>query len=127
MIIEAPVSVGELLDKITILEIKKRRLTDPEKQRNVALELSHLRDRWATARIDIDLSRLVAELEAVNEQLWEIEDAIRECERRQDFGQRFIDLARSVYRTNDRRAELKRAINDATGSTVREEKCYAAY
>ncbi len=127
MIIEAPVSVGELLDKITILEIKRRRLTDPEKQRNVALELAHLRDRWASAKIDIDLSPYMVELEAVNEVLWEIEDAIRECERRQDFGPRFVHLARSVYRTNDRRADLKRAINALTRSTIREEKSYAPY
>lgn len=123
-----PVSWGELLDKLTILEIKAQRITDAAKLANVAAErdaLLAVRDRhpWASA----EAWRLVDELRSVNEALWEIEDDIRDEERRERFGERFIMLARSVYRTNDRRAALKRELNRLLGSALVEEKSYQAY
>ncbi|MBB5346808.1 hypothetical protein JWG42_13360 [Desulfoprunum benzoelyticum] len=123
-----PVSWGELLDKITILEIKSERMADAVKLANVRHELQLLagvRDRQGL--VPDSLAGLVAELRSVNEMLWEIEDAIRECERHQDFGERFVELARSVYFSNDRRAALKYRINRLMGSPVVEEKSYAAY
>lgn len=125
--IEVPVSWGELIDKITILEIKSERMTDPVKLVNVRRELDLLQDRLATAPASTDAARLRSDLKAVNSELWDIEDDIRDQERARDFGTRFVELARAVYRTNDRRAELKRAINDALGSAIQEEKSYAAY
>jgi hypothetical protein len=123
-----PISPGELLDKITILEIKSERIANAAKLRHVRDELAALRaagePAWATSE---SLWLLTAELRAVNEALWEIEDAIRLCERDQDFGSRFIDLARSVYRQNDQRAALKRRINELLGSELVEEKDYQAY
>jgi Family of unknown function (DUF6165) len=122
MTLLAPVSWGELIDKITILEIKAARIADAAKLANVKRELQALtvvRDSQGTAPAEI-----AAELRQVNEQLWDIEDLIRECEQRGDFGAAFIDLARSVYKTNDRRAALKRKINDAMGSELVEEKSY---
>ncbi len=122
MTLLAPVSWGELVDKITILEIKAARIADPAKLANVRNELQALtqvRDAKGSAP-----ASLVAELRRVNEQLWDIEDQIRECEERGDFGQRFVELARSVYKTNDRRAALKRQVNDAMGSDLVEEKSY---
>ncbi len=123
-----PVSWGELLDKITILQIKSERMKDAAKLANVRGELELLervRDRQAAG--PEGLAGLVAELRAVNERLWEIEDAIRGCERRRDFGEEFVELARSVYFTNDRRADLKYRINRLLGSQVVEEKSYAPY
>jgi tetratricopeptide (TPR) repeat protein len=124
--IPVPVSPGELLDKITILEIKAERFTDPAKLRNVRTELAQLvaaRDRALTPSAELD--RLTAELKAVNETLWQIEDDIRLCENRKDFGVSFVALARSVYRNNDHRAEVKRRINDLLGSAIIEEKGYS--
>jgi hypothetical protein len=126
--ISIPVAAGELIDKISILEIKKERITDPEKLRNVSLELTVLieaRDGAITMRSDLTV--LTAELKATNEALWDIEDEIRVHERDQDFGHRFIELARAVYHQNDRRAVLKRRINDLTGSVLVEEKSYEQY
>jgi post-segregation antitoxin (ccd killing protein) len=126
--ISVPVSPGELVDKITILEIKAARIRDPAKRRNVAHELSLLvAAREAALEASQALDALAAELKAVNQRLWEIEDAIRDCERRQDFGAAFVGLARAVYRNNDRRSDLKRRINALTGSDIVEEKEYAAY
>jgi hypothetical protein len=126
--ISVPVSPGELVDKITILEIKAARIRDPAKRRNVAHELSLLvAAREAALEASQALDALTAELKAVNQRLWEIEDAIRDCERRQDFGAAFVGLARAVYRNNDRRSDLKRRINALTGSDIVEEKEYAAY
>lgn len=125
--IEVPVSWGELIDKITILEIKSERMTDPAKLANVRRELQLLNERLATAPASAAVARLRSDLKTVNTELWDIEDDIRDQERARDFGARFVDLARAVYRTNDRRAELKRAINDALGSAIQEEKSYAAY
>jgi len=122
------IAPGELLDKITILEIKRARIAQPEKLRNVQVELATLEEaRGKTILPSATLDRLTADLRAVNEALWEIEDDIRQCERAGDFGPRFIELARSVYRQNDRRGALKREINDLLGSKIIEEKSYAKY
>lgn len=120
-----PVSWGELIDKITILEIKNARIADPVKRANVARELAALvAARDAAGTVPPPVAALADELREVNEALWEIEDAIRECEAAGDFSARFVALARDVYRTNDRRAALKRRINQAMGSELVEEKSY---
>lgn len=128
MQIRVPVSVGELVDKLVILEIKAERIVDHAKRANVVHERDLLRDTVAnevpgSAR----LNELTASLKQVNEQLWVIEDDIRDCERNRDFGPRFVELARAVYVTNDRRAALKRDINLLVGSDIVEEKSYKAY
>lgn len=125
MPILAPISAGELVDKITILEVKAERIA-PEKRLNVLRELTLLREIGAR-ELPPGLDALTAELRAVNAALWDVEDGKRDHERRGDFGPSFIALARRVYRDNDRRAALKRAINDAVGSDIVEEKSYAAY
>ncbi len=126
--ITVEVAAGELLDKITILEIKEAKFTDASKLANVRAELETLRAaRDANLPSTQDIERAVDGLREVNRQLWEIEDEIREHERQKDFGDRFVELARAVYKTNDRRAALKREINDLTGSRLKEEKSYAAY
>ena len=125
--IEVPVAWGELVDKITILEIKTERIADPAKLANVTTELGLLRLRLAAVAADPAVVRLHAALKDVNETLWRIEDDIRDCERDGDFGAKFVELARAVYRTNDRRADLKREINLALGSTIVEEKSYKPY
>jgi tetratricopeptide (TPR) repeat protein len=122
------VAPGELLDKITILQIKRQRISDPAKLRNVAVELESLEAARRRALPDVpELAALEADLRAVNEALWQIEDDIRLCERDQDFGPRFVALARSVYKTNDRRAALKRRVNELLGARILEEKSYADY
>jgi len=118
-----PVSWGELLDKITILAIKRRRLADPAALANVAREHALLLAVAAPALPRI--AAPLAELEAVNEALWDVEDAIRGEEAAARFGDRFVDLARQVYRRNDARAAIKRRINDLLGSALVEEKSYA--
>jgi hypothetical protein len=126
--ITVEVAAGELLDKITILEIKEAKFTDEAKLANVRAELDTLRAaRDASLPSTPEIERAVDGLREVNRQLWEIEDEIREHERQKDFGDRFVELARAVYKTNDRRAGLKREINDLTGSRLKEEKSYAAY
>ena len=128
MAIMVPVSWGELLDKITILEIKSERLADAAKLANVRAELAALRAvRDGAAPLPDAAQPLIAELSAVNAQLWDIEDAIRVCEAGGDFGDRFVALARSVYFTNDRRAALKRALNSLLDSALVEEKSYEDY
>lgn len=153
-----PVSAGELLDKITILQIKAERIGDPAKRANVAMELAALEAVAARAGLVAggteadragataaraagigkggaagggarlgDLAATMADLVAVNGELWDIEDRIRDCERTGDFGPDFVALARSVYRTNDRRAALKALLNQLCGSQLVEEKSYAAY
>jgi hypothetical protein len=127
-LIQTPVSYGELIDKITILEIKSRRMTDEAKLANVRNELDLLNATWANdaaSRTDIGEER--ASLLAVNEALWDIEDRIRLKERAQEFDQDFIELARSVYFRNDERAAFKRAINLKLGSQLVEEKSYQDY
>jgi len=122
-----PISVGELMDKITILEIKSERIANPSQRENIMRELGALR---AVGLGDVDramLERLAAELRRVNARLWDVEDAIRECDARGDFGNEFIELARTVYRLNDERARIKKAINLASGSRLIEEKSYSSY
>ena len=122
------VAPGELIDKITILQIKCERMADAAKLRNVRVELEVLEAaRDGATASSPELSALTAQLKQVNEALWEIEDAIRDCEREQDFGPKFVELARSVYHSNDRRAALKRQVNELLGSKLIEEKSYAAY
>jgi hypothetical protein len=112
---------------MSILEIKLERIADRAKRENVGHELNVLSDVRQLLPQTADLTALTADLKAVNERLWEIEDAIRDCERRQEFGPAFVELARSVYRQNDRRAALKRQINELLGSRLIEEKAYAPY
>lgn len=123
-----PISPGELLDKITILRIKRERIANKEKRRNVETELTELEQVAARTLPRLaELDELVAELYGVNVALWEVEDALRDCERQQDFGPHFVQLARSVYRHNDRRAEIKKRINLLLGSRLVEEKSYRLY
>lgn len=128
MVVRIPVSWGELCDKLTILEIKQARIDDPQKLANIGRELEALRDVYSDAALPgAPLQELIDELRRTNEVLWEIEDDIRTCERHKDFSDRFIELARSVYRTNDKRADLKLRINRLLGSELIEEKSYEAY
>lgn len=125
--IEVPVSWGELVDKITILQIKSDRMTDENKLANVRKELVLLKEKLGASSADREVARLTEELYKVNASLWDIEDEIRECENTGNFGEKFIELARSVYITNDKRAELKRDVNNVLGSGLIEEKSYQAY
>lgn len=123
-----PLSPGELYDKISILEIKSEKISDAEKLSNVRHELALLCDRRDDLiGPDQKLDELYAQLKAVNLELWDIEDDIRDCERDDDFGETFVKLARAVYFTNDRRAAIKKEINIFLGSRIVEEKSYAAY
>ena len=122
------VAPGELIDKITILAIKLERITDAHKLKNVRAEWETLTEALAAAVDTTEaLNALTVELKSVNEELWVIEDDIRDCERDKDFGEKFIALARAVYVTNDKRADAKRRINALLGSRLMEEKSYAAY
>ena len=126
--IHVPVSPGEVLDKITILEIKSERMSDPEKVANVRVELKLLEETWAANIRDDEMIRdLHAQLKEINEALWEIEDDIRDKERAKEFDERFIELARAVYFTNDRRSEVKKKLNLHLGSQIIEEKSYQDY
>ncbi len=121
-------SPGDFLDKLTILEIKSERISDPAKLANVRHELELLRRRWREAGLGSPaIDALAAELKTVNETLWQVEDAIRECEAARRVDERFVELARSVYVTNDRRAAIKRRINESLGSSLIEEKSYSDY
>ena len=121
-----PTSIGELVDKITILEIKLERLTSQEQRANVRRELESLERVRREAGLE-GLEALQSELRGVNERLWKIEDAIRDHERERRFDAHFVELARSVYRENDRRSELKRRINLEWDSELVEEKSYQRY
>lgn len=121
-----PISVGELLDKITILRIKMVNIQDAQKRQNVSKELEALNGVCAVQKIDTE-SALVKELENINSKLWVVEDALRDKERSQSFDKEFLELARSVYFLNDTRAEVKKKINLATGSQFVEEKSYQPY
>ena len=125
MLIEIPVSLGELVDKITILEIKASRF-EGAALNNVTRELKLLEQTLLDCGAEVSSVDLDA-LRGINRQLWTIEDDIRALEAAGDFGERFIDLARSVYRCNDQRAAIKRRINANSGSSLVEEKGYAAY
>jgi hypothetical protein len=123
-----PISPGELLDKITILQIKAERIADPVKVANVKTELDMLSKVWSeTVEVDAEITALTTELKSVNEALWEIEDDIRDEERGRRFGERFIELARAVYVTNDERANAKKKVNLHLNSTIVEEKSYQDY
>ena len=122
------VGAGEVIDKITILKIKAERMTDPAKLKNVNHELSVLSAACAqNLAATPELARLETELQAVNEALWVIEDDIRACEAVRDFGPKFIELARSVYIQNDKRAAIKKQINAHCGSSIVEEKSYTDF
>ena len=123
-----PISPGELLDKMTILQIKAERITDPVKVANVKTELDMLSKVWnESVESDEVIKALGAELKSINARLWEIEDDIRDEERNCRFGERFVELARAVYVTNDERAEAKKKVNLHLKSTIVEEKSYQDY
>jgi hypothetical protein len=128
MQLQVPVSVGEVLDKITILQIKLAHISDAAKRANIQNELDALLPLVAGDAFATDqMQALMAELKSVNEALWDIEDDIREKEAAKSFDAEFIRLARAVYITNDKRAEIKKQINLATGSALVEEKSYESY
>jgi hypothetical protein len=128
MSVSIDVSYGELIDKITILEIKAARMDDAAKLRNVQTELQLLAaERAAHVQPSAAVEELTRQLHTVNSFLWEVEDKLREKERHKHFDAEFIELARDVYRTNDRRAELKRKLNELLGSRIVEEKAYRPY
>ena len=123
-----PISPGELLDKITILQIKSERISDPDKVANVRTELAMLEKVWQdSVAADTTIDELTSELKSINEALWDIEDDIRDEERNRRFGERFIELARAVYVTNDDRAAAKKKVNLHLNSTIVEEKSYQDY
>ncbi len=126
--IQVPISPGELLDKITILEIKSERIVDPTKLANVNTELTLLMTVWRkSVRVDAAISDLGRELKSVNKQLWQIEDDIRNEEHNKRYSERFKALARSVYVVNDKRADIKKRVNIHLNSTIMEEKSYTKY
>jgi len=127
-LIHIPSAPGEFLDKISILQIKSERIEDENKLENIKRELEFLRTQERHYIPDTQqLSFLAAELKAVNERIWDMEDTIRDCERAKDFGPLFIDTARKIYKTNDERAAIKRNVNVLLGSQIVEEKSYADY
>jgi len=130
MLIQAPISLGELIDKITILEIKAVNIDDAAKLKNVTHELNILNDKVSSlldAAGQAKLTPLKQALKDINQELWVIEDDIRDCELAKDFSDKFIQLARAVYFTNDKRAAVKKDINLAFGSELIEEKSYKNY
>ena len=123
-----PISPGELLDKITILQIKSERISDATKVANVRTELGMLEQVWSdTVKDDEQIRALSSKLKSINEALWEIEDDIRDEERNKRFSDRFIELARAVYVTNDERANAKKKVNLHLNSSIVEEKSYQDY
>jgi hypothetical protein len=125
--IHVQIGVGELADRLTILALKQSNARTQEQRARIRHELrllSRARDRVGLASPALD--REIASLRRINGALWRIEDELRACERRRDFGPHFIRLARAVYRHNDRRAQVKRKLDDRHGSTMREEKMYGA-
>lgn len=130
MLIEAPISLGELIDKITILEIKAVNISDATKLKNVTHELTILEAKVQNLLDAEGITRLAPlkqALKDINQELWVIEDDIRDCEYVKDFSDKFIQLARAVYVTNDKRATVKKDINLAFGSELIEEKSYKDY
>lgn len=126
--IKVPISPGELIDKITILEIKAANISDAAKLANVKVELQLLQDTWRTSgHANVDIDAEWKQLRDINKKLWDIEDDIRDKERERKFDQEFIELARAVYITNDERAAVKKQINTKLGSKIVEEKSYAKY
>lgn len=127
MIIETPISVGELVDKITILRIKSREIKNTDKLKNVGAELDKLQHIFSGLKGMPDILNEFVMLESINKDLWDIEDKIRLKELNKEFDNEFIELARSVYITNDKRSEVKKKINIMTGSELVEEKSYEQY
>ena len=126
--VKVEISPAELIDRITILEIKAARIGDETKRANIGVELSELTAaRQAAVPLSDRLTALTGELKEVNQALWDIEDEIRALEAAMDFGPAFVELARSVYKTNDRRSVLKRKINELLGSRLIDEKSYTPY
>ena len=126
--IRVPISPGELIDKITILEIKAANISDAAKLTNVKVELQLLQETWRTsAYASNNIDAEWKQLRDVNKKLWDIEDDIRDKERERKFDQEFIELARAVYINNDERAAVKKTINTKLGSKIVEEKSYAKY
>ena len=126
--VETPIAYGELIDKITILELKVERFTEASKIANAQTEFDLLRERLMQAQLTgPNLAELTAKLRLINGRLWDLEDRVRECERQKEFGSDFIAFARSIYQTNDERAAVKREINLSLGSALIEEKSYEAY
>ena len=122
------VSVGELLDKISILEIKKEKIKDPEKLKFISNEHSILKDQLKkNVKSDDKLNKLFQDLKEINAKLWVIEDDKRDCEKNKDFGDKFIKLSRDVHFLNDERAKVKLEMNNHTGSSIKEIKEYTSY
>lgn len=120
------VSLGELVDKISILRIKAKKISDVDKIKLVNEEHSVLLSTLSNLKLD-SINDYLEKLEDINTQLWEIEDDIRECERKKDFSSKFVDLARAVYITNDQRFALKSEVNNKYGSSIKEVKSYEEY
>jgi len=127
MIINTPISLGELIDKISILAIKEKKIKDEKKNNLISEELTLLRKTLNEAANNNSINNYLNQLIDVNSALWKIEDEIRDCEKNKKFDQKFIELARSVYITNDRRAEIKLEINKKFGSKIVEVKSYKKY
>ncbi len=127
MIVNTPISLGDLIDKISILVIKEKKITDEKKNNLIREELTLLKKTLNEAINNNDINNYLNQLIDVNSILWKIEDEIRDCEKNKKFDQKFIELARSVYITNDRRAEIKFEINNKFGSKIIEVKSYAKY
>jgi len=125
----APVSIGEVFDKLSILEIKISKISDPTKLENLKFEKHELSKSVDSANIQNSdqLNDLKSQLKQINQKIWDHEDIVRECERQENFGKKFIKHARGIYHDNDQRAALKRKINELLGSTIIEEKSYAEY
>ena len=122
------ISVGELLDKISILEIKKEKIKDPEKLKFISNEHSILKDQLKkNIKSDDKLDKLFEDLKEINAKLWVIEDDKRDCEKNKDFSEKFIKLSRDVHFLNDDRAKIKLEINNHTGSSIKEIKEYSSY
>ena len=123
--IYAEISAGELVDKITILEIKKEKITNKEKLIEIKKELDSLTNTFdKSIKKNINLEALIKELKNINLKLWDVENKKRELEKKQGFGKEFIELARNVYKSNDERAKIKLKINEALGSNIKEVKSY---
>ena len=127
MIINTPISLGELIDKISILVIKEKKIKDEKKNNLIREELTLLRKTLNEAANNNSINNYLNQLTDVNSALWEIEEEIRDCEKNKKFDQKFIELARSVYITNDKRAEIKLEINNKFGSKIVEVKSYTKY
>ena len=127
MIINTPISLGELIDKISILKIKQKKINDKKKCLFIKEELFLLQTILLNSAVDKKISIYLDKLTKVNSKLWKIEDDIRDCERNKKFDQKFIDLSRAVYKNNDKRSEIKLEINNHFGSTLVEVKSYEKY